>query len=214
LENNESVRQLEEIKLEEEKGADALTFPLSTHANGKDEAPLSPRIPPAASSCNGGSARRPRAGSAAVASPDLDQAIEFYNDEARRYGWVVCQARALARLARLQKRLADIGGFAAWQKALTAITCNDWMMGRIPPKDGRKPFKFDIEYLLQTDGKSGAGLAKLVDAAATEPTCNGDGSDWSPAAMKPAAWRAKRHDWPLAAEPRVATGQPGPSSPA
>ena len=42
---------------------------------------------------------------------------------------------------------------------------NDWMMGRVAPRDGRKPFKLDIDYLLQTDGKSGDVLAKLIDLA-------------------------------------------------
>jgi len=49
-------------------------------------------------------------------------------------------------------------------------------MGRIPPRDGRKPFKLDLEYLLQTDGKSGDVLAKLIDEALTEsarPAGNG-----------------------------------------
>jgi hypothetical protein len=209
-ESRKHASYLEESYLEErEVGADAPHAPSqdervekgSTTQRARSAASSSPPTPPVDGSSqplDRSAARKARAG--AAASAEADHAIELYNEAARRHGWVVCQARPTARLVRLQKRLAEVGGLAGWQQALSAIPFNDWMMGRVAPRDGRKPFKLDLEYLLQTDGKSGDVLAKLLDSAATVPASNGHGSDWSPAAMKPASWRAvlagMTGDWP------------------
>ena len=44
-------------------------------------------------------------------------------------------------------------------------------MGRVRPKPGQNPFKLDIDYLLQTDGKSGDVLARFIDVAGDAPHC-------------------------------------------
>ncbi len=69
----------------------------------------------------------------------------------------------------MQKRLHDIGGVDAFKRALSALPRNDWLMGRVRPKPGQSPFKLDLETLLQTDGKMGDLLARLLDAAGDAP---------------------------------------------
>jgi hypothetical protein len=186
----------------EERGADAPTPPPSAHAIRRNEAPPSPRTPSAAlpshpqtppldgdaQAPNGGGARRARAGSAAVS--EAEQAIEIYNAEARRHGWIPCENRSATRLVWLKKRLTEIGGLQPWQKALSAIPGNDWMMGRVTPKDGQKGFKLDIGYLVHTNGNRGDVLAHLLDVAAATPEPPWWKDPAKLAAMSEQRWRA------------------------
>jgi hypothetical protein len=100
--------------------------------------------------------------------PNALAARDAYNEAARQHGWVqVSDAGFTPQLAkRLQTRLANIGGLEAFKRALSVAPEDDWMMGCVPAKDGRKRFRLDIDYLLQTDGRSGDVLAKLLDRAA------------------------------------------------
>jgi hypothetical protein len=185
-ESRKHAAYLEDSYLEEERGSDAPALPLNEiaaatiepRANGSCKAPPQPRTTPsAAPSAHPPTPPKGKPGASAPADAEVDQALAAYNDAARRYGFTACQAFTKERRARLKKRLADIGGLERFKLALFAIPRNDWMMGRVPTA-GRKPFKLDLEYLLQTDGKSGDVLGKLIDdayAASAHPARNGAG---------------------------------------
>ena len=101
-----------------------------------------------------------------ASAPCHSGACDLYNTAAEAHGWTVCRSLTSPRAKRLVGRLRDIGGLEAFKRALSAIPRNDFLMGRLPPRPGEKSaFRLDLAYLLQTDGKSGDVLAKLIDAA-------------------------------------------------
>jgi hypothetical protein len=114
--------------------------------------------------------RRSRPAKKVAASADLDAAVEAYNEAADRHGFSRCEVLTPPRAKRLDRRLTDIGGVEAFKLALTAIPRDNFLMGRVTPRDGGDSFRLTIDRLLQTDGKMGDVLAKLVDAASAGPT--------------------------------------------
>jgi hypothetical protein len=80
-------------------------------------------------------------------------------------GFVVCHSFSPSRRKKLERRLDYIGGLEAFERALSVIHLDDFLMGQRPPKDGKTRFKLDIDKLLQTDGGMGDVLAKLLDRA-------------------------------------------------
>jgi hypothetical protein len=59
----------------------------------------------------------------------------------------------------------EIGGFEHFARALSVIHLNDFYMGRLPPKPGKKPFRLHIGFLLSQGDSCGDVLAGLVDVA-------------------------------------------------
>lgn len=106
-----------------------------------------------------------RSTSPGVSAVEAERAIALYNEAAQEHGYTACHARSAARLARLGKRLAEIGGLDAFKRALSAVPFDDFLSGRVRSRDGRPPFRLDLDALLQTDGKMGDVLAKLIDRA-------------------------------------------------
>jgi hypothetical protein len=94
-----------------------------------------------------------------------EQAIAIYNQAARQHGFTECSKLTDARCQLLKKRLRDIGGIDAFERALSAIGRNDFLMGRVRPKDGCAAYKLDLDALLRTDGKMGDVLARLLNMA-------------------------------------------------
>ncbi len=94
-----------------------------------------------------------------------DEAVAIWNTTAERLRLSRCQTVTPQRRSRLLKRLADIGGLDQFKLALSAIERWPFLAGKVPPKDGREPFKLDIGLLLQTDGNLGDVLANLIDRA-------------------------------------------------
>jgi hypothetical protein len=92
-------------------------------------------------------------------------ALDAYNAAAERHGFPRWEAVTPVRARRAEQRIADIGGVEAFKAALTAIPLNDFLMGRVAGKNGGKPFKLDIDFLLSTGSGMGDVLAKLLDAA-------------------------------------------------
>jgi len=157
------------------------------------DAPPSPELPVK-------SARPPKASAA-----EVDQAIELYNEAARQHGYTVCHSRPETRLARLQRRLREIGGLEPFRRALSAIQLDDFLAGRVRPRDGRHPFKLDLDRLLQTDGTLGDVLAKLIDRAGdAAPAGNGtlpDLRDNLPLSKKVLQNVSPHQPWPPAMGP-------------
>jgi hypothetical protein len=77
-------------------------------------------------------------------------------------------------------------GYRGLQASTVGDTAPRFLSGRVKPKEGRDPFKLDIDVLLQTGGKMGDVLAHLIDMAADDvvparPTASADLPDnwWS-----------------------------------
>jgi hypothetical protein len=115
-----------------------------------------------------------RAPAGAGASPaEVEQAINAYNDAARLHGFTAFHSRSKSVMERLRNRLHEIGGPEQFQRALAAVPDDDFLSGRVR-RDGQRPFRLDLERLLQTDGKMGDVLARLIDRAGdTAPTATG-----------------------------------------
>src|SRR5262249_44039105 len=86
-------------------------------------------------------------------SADIDKALAAYKEAASQYGFLPCRALTDERRERLRKRLQDIKSVDAFKLALSALPTNDFLMGRVPPREGQKPFRLDLDRLLST--KSG-----------------------------------------------------------
>ena len=107
---------------------------------------------------------------AAGNAAEVDAAHAAYNEAARMHGFEQCRVLTVSRRKRLAARLADIGGLAAFGRALSAIPQHDFLMGRVAPKPGQARFKLDINRLMQTEGGLGDVLAKLLDLADSSTT--------------------------------------------
>ena len=93
-----------------------------------------------------------------------DAAFDLFDEiAAGRFGFSEARSRTESRRSRLTKRLKEIGGLDAWRRALEALQHDDFLSGRTRRQD-RGPF--DIDILLQTQGKMGDVLARLIDLAA------------------------------------------------
>ncbi len=104
---------------------------------------------------------------------NVEAALEMYNAAAKTHGFTVSRVVSTDIRTRLSTRLSEIGGLDKWTLALSAISADDFMMGRLPSKDpGGRRFKLDLEYLLQTKGRSGDVLVKLLNRALDTPTCD------------------------------------------
>jgi hypothetical protein len=98
-------------------------------------------------------------------SAEVDAAHAAYNEAARMHGFEHCSVLTISRRKRLLARLADIGGLAAFKRALSAIPQDNFLMGRVAPKPGQASFKLNINRLMQTEGGLGDVLANLLDRA-------------------------------------------------
>jgi hypothetical protein len=100
------------------------------------------------------------------------EALDAFNAAAATHRFTPCRMPTDAQAKRLEKRLKGIGGLRRFKRALGALPSDDFLMGRVKPKDGGKPFKLNLDRLLRTDGPMGdvlgqlLGLADEADAAA------------------------------------------------
>jgi hypothetical protein len=91
--------------------------------------------------------------------------VLLYNDYAHRLKFRPYKTRSAKVDRRIYARVEDIGGFENFERALSAIPTNDFYMGRMPPKPGKKPFRLHIDFLLSETSGCGDVLAGLVDLA-------------------------------------------------
>ncbi len=98
-----------------------------------------------------------------------EAAIGDFNTAADTIGFSRCAAITTPRLAAVGKRLADLGsgdlaiGGSRFQDALSAIPHWPFLAGREKPREGRRPFRLDLDRLLSTGSGMGDVLAKLLD---------------------------------------------------
>jgi hypothetical protein len=139
-------------------------------ASSPQPQPSLPELNGAVDAHDGNGAAPPKRGrrrAPAVHSAEVDQAIQLYNEAAQQHGFTPFNTRTPEVMARLQRRLIEIGGIERFKLALSAIPGDDWLMGRVK-KDGRRPFKLEMDRLLQAGGGMGDVLAKLIDRAISE----------------------------------------------
>jgi len=96
---------------------------------------------------------------------EIDEARVAYNTAAQAHGFTPCDTLTEARRKRLSERLAEIGGVDNFKRALTALPTDDFLMGRVRPRNGGAAFKLNLERLLSTSSRMGDVLARLRDAA-------------------------------------------------
>lgn len=149
----------EKISKNNEGTTSAAALPDSDSDSYSNSTPLPPK---------GGSLpkvrKRDRLGPETIALTDT--AHQDWNRVAEKHGLVVARSFPPTRRARLAKRLEEIGGLENFRLALTAIPSVPFLMGKTTPRPGETPFKMEFDHLLQTDGKLGDVLAKLIDKAA------------------------------------------------
>ena len=149
----------------------------------------------------------------------LDQAMDLFNRAAEHWGFARCEVLSEARAGRLLRRLDEIGGLEKFRIALRAIGRDDFLAGRVAPRNGGTPFRLDIDRLLQTSGGLGDVLARLLELSAVpDRLVSPNGKEWGwwrgsedkLRALKPQFWRDLLDDvrpngtwpwWILAAPP-------------
>jgi hypothetical protein len=104
-----------------------------------------------------------------AAQSSADEALAAYNVAAAMHGFTACRTLTDARRKRLEKRLDDIGGVDALNRALSAIPNDHFLMGKAKPRPGEAPFRLSIDRLLSTESGMGDVLARLLDAAGDGP---------------------------------------------
>jgi hypothetical protein len=100
---------------------------------------------------------------------EVEDALAAYNKAAEMHGFTFCRTLTDTRRKRLGTRLHEIGGVPVFQRALSAIPRNDFLMGKVRSRNGGAPFKLDIDRLFSTESGMGDVLAKLIDAAGDTP---------------------------------------------
>jgi hypothetical protein len=89
-------------------------------------------------------------GELADAPPPLARrAFDLYNDFAKRNGWAVAQLLDPGRVSALKKAMPYYGGVAGFQANLEKASRSEFLMGRVPGRNGQKAFKLDLDFLLQ-----------------------------------------------------------------
>jgi hypothetical protein len=97
--------------------------------------------------------------------PNVEEALAVYNAAAAAHGFTPCRSPTDVQVKRLWKRLKGIGGIRHFKRALGALPADDFLMGRVKPRDGGKPFRLNLERLLRTDGGLGDVLGRLLGLA-------------------------------------------------
>jgi hypothetical protein len=84
----------------------------------------------------------------ALAASEVRVAFERYNAIAKECGLPVAKMLTEDRARKIRAKL-KAGGMETWDRVLTEVTRSKFLQGRVQGKDGRKPFKADLEFVLQ-----------------------------------------------------------------
>ena len=138
-------------------------------------------------------------------SPPAQAALDAYNAAAAVHGFTPCKQPTDVQAKRLEKRLKGIGGLGRFKRALSALPLDDWLMGRVKPKDGGKPFRLSLDRLLQTDGpRMGDVLGGLLGLADGRDAASGGAAStdlnlrpnwWHDPAKRKFAVKHESDDW-------------------
>jgi hypothetical protein len=83
------------------------------------------------------------------AAPNIRRAFELYNEFAKQHKWAVATILDPGRQAALKRAMPYYGGVAGFQANLEKAARSDFLMGRVPGRNGQKAFKLDLDFLLQ-----------------------------------------------------------------
>jgi hypothetical protein len=119
----------------------------------------------------------------------LDAAYQTYGEVAAVTGWAEVQKRTGTRDAQLRARLKDVGGIDGWKLALEKAQASDFLCGRAPPRDGRAPFRADLDFLIRESSFVKLMEGKYDNRQAAQGPPGGDGGVLT-AAARVAARRA------------------------
>ncbi|WP_152024973.1 hypothetical protein [Candidatus Filomicrobium marinum] len=117
-----------------------------------------------------------------------DAAIDAWNVFADEHGLDQCTIRTGRRLSLVAERLSDIGGLENFKLALSQIPADDFLMGRVVPRDGGDRFRLHIDRLLSTGSGMGDLLARLIDNAASKPSAENHHPEKSGKPPPPPYW--------------------------
>jgi len=98
---------------------------------------------------------------------EINAAFIAYNAAADTYGFSRVEKVTQSRVAKMDRRLQDIGGLDEFKRALAVIPSSNFLMGKVQPKNGGEPFRLTFERLMSTDSGMGDVLAGLLDQAAS-----------------------------------------------
>lgn len=122
---------------------------------------------------------------------------ELFNKAAGHFRFSAVHVWTKPRNAVLMRRVEEIGGPENFRIALRALAKNDFLLGKVKPRDGSDPFRLDFDKLMQTRGNMGDVLAGLLDSASSQSevaVVNGQAWGWwregfDPATIDLDMWR-------------------------
>ena len=68
----------------------------------------------------------------------VDQALEIYNEAAKRVGWTNARKLTEPRRRNLKARLSECGGIDGWREAIAKAEASDFLTGRTAPGNGHE----------------------------------------------------------------------------
>lgn len=113
---------------------------------------------------------------AGVAGAPIKAAFDLWNRKAESLGLPTAKVLTEGRRGHLKARLEDCGGLDGWAAALDALAASRFLCGLVPGRDGKPPFKADLDFILQPssfarllEGKyqEGGQPRKISDATRT-----------------------------------------------
>ena len=148
---NDAVADAAHVRPQEEPSIEPSTkpFPPTPHSGG-------PPAEPEAS---------PKASRRAEGDRIVSAAFDLWNAFATQHGLGRVEIQSETRRRRMAKRLAEIGGIDRFEVALKQVLADDFLMGRVQPRDGNQPYRLSIEGLLSTGSGMGDVLARLIEKA-------------------------------------------------
>lgn len=101
---------------------------------------------------------------------DIDAGFEVWARVASDYGLPACKSISEARRKRMAKRLKVAGGPEAFEAVLRKeVAGSGFLRGRKAPKPGQKPFKADVDFVLQDKSWDRLVDGFYADAPGTPP---------------------------------------------
>jgi hypothetical protein len=111
------------------------------------------------------SAAKPTRAGQVESQRSVSAAFDLWNAFATEHGLGRLEVQSESRRSKLARRLAEIGGLDRFKLALSMIPTDDFLMGRVPPRAGDKPFRLDFERLMSTGSGLGDVLARMIEKA-------------------------------------------------